>query len=361
MPPLTSLLFTAGIGTYPANGDSVNAGWVGRLQRSLSQTVDEGLATTFDSHVIAGYRFLMRYYGPGDYIYIFGFSRGAFTARFLARMVSQVGLLSMGNEEMVPFAYQTYQDYEMGKYNDGTEESTEGKKKGDKKKDLAYINNFKATFCRSDGEQGGIKVHFLGLFDTVSSVGTLDVPFSKNIIPPQVHGTAKHIRHAVAIDERRVKFKAALFAQEVSKKDMQKEDIKEVWFPGNHGDVGGGWQAVDPEKRTSQKTFGEKFESIVWSEPAQEASGEVKEDFYQLSDIPLKWMIDELEHLDNHGYEDSKIKWSAAKDGFLKHFGERRNDTLTSDSHDTMRLGGGSSLAKVVFWNFMGMLSSWTQ
>ena len=42
----------------------------------------------------------MRYYKPGDRIYIFGFSRGAFTARFLARMIEEVGVLSKGNEEM---------------------------------------------------------------------------------------------------------------------------------------------------------------------------------------------------------------------------------------------------------------------
>ena len=58
-------------------------------------------STTFDHHVIAGYKFLMRYYKPGDLVFIFGFSRGAFTARYLARMVTYVGLLSKGNEEMV--------------------------------------------------------------------------------------------------------------------------------------------------------------------------------------------------------------------------------------------------------------------
>lgn len=42
----------------------------------------------------------MRYYKPGDRIYILGFSRGAFTARFLARMITEIGLMSKGNEEM---------------------------------------------------------------------------------------------------------------------------------------------------------------------------------------------------------------------------------------------------------------------
>lgn len=60
--------------------------------------------TTFDHHVLAGYKFVMRYYKPGDLIYIFGFSRGAFTARFLAQMITEIGLLSKGNEEMVSIA-----------------------------------------------------------------------------------------------------------------------------------------------------------------------------------------------------------------------------------------------------------------
>lgn len=195
----------------------------------------------------------MRYYGTGDRIYIFGFSRGAFTARFLARMIAHVGLLSMGNEEMVPFAYKVYQDYEMG---------LEGAR--------TYMETFRSTFCRHeeipelDARRSknsklkmvdtGIKVHFLGLFDTVNSVGTFDVPFTNTPKVPNVLGTAEHVRHAVAIDERRVKFKAALLAQDITDENSsterqsngnspsnvrrnglsprQKEVIKEVWFPG---------------------------------------------------------------------------------------------------------------------------------
>lgn len=73
--------------------------------------LDQAFAMTFHNHVLAGYRFLMRSYKPGDRIYLFGFSRGAFTARFLARMVSQIGLLCDGNDELAPFAYKIY----MGK------------------------------------------------------------------------------------------------------------------------------------------------------------------------------------------------------------------------------------------------------
>ena len=66
---------------------------------------DSAVGSSFDQHVVSGYRFLMRFYSPGDEIYIFGFSRGAYIARFLAEMLDYVGLLSHGNEEMVKFAW----------------------------------------------------------------------------------------------------------------------------------------------------------------------------------------------------------------------------------------------------------------
>lgn len=106
---------TAGIGTY-ASGDhqSVNFGLWGQFKRAVSRIVDRGICTSFDSHVMAAYRFMMRYYDHGDKICLFGFSRGAVTARFLARMIASIGVLSKGIEEMVPFAYKSYQDYENG-------------------------------------------------------------------------------------------------------------------------------------------------------------------------------------------------------------------------------------------------------
>ena len=58
---------------------------------------------------MGGYKFLMRYYNVGDDIYLFGFSGGAYTARFLAEMLDHVGLLSAGNEEMARFAWKAFE------------------------------------------------------------------------------------------------------------------------------------------------------------------------------------------------------------------------------------------------------------
>jgi uncharacterized protein (DUF2235 family) len=70
----------------------------------IDKTLDSGFGTFFVNHVIGGYQFLLRYYNQGDKIYIFSFSRGAYTARFLSEMIDRIGLLSMGNEEMIAFA-----------------------------------------------------------------------------------------------------------------------------------------------------------------------------------------------------------------------------------------------------------------
>jgi hypothetical protein len=344
-----SLPAAAGIGTYTSDGKAVSSSWLGKLKSSFSKTIDEGLATSFESHVCSGYRFLMRYYGPGDRIYIFGFSRGAFTARFLARMVSEVGLLSMGNEELVPFAYQKYQEYVLGQYtahiDSSGAEPTEQQKSEHAKylEQKQYLNNFKITFCRHEGdhkhdskhgsnqEQCGIKPHFLGLFDTVSSVGTLDVPFTRTIKLSQVGGTAEHIRHAVAIDEHRVKFKVALLEQDIIDGNVM-EDVKEVWFPGNHGDVGGGWSATK-----NAETEG--------------PTKDVEEDSYQLSDIALKWMIEELDDLPG-----DKPEWNDRYNVFMDQFdygSVKYEEAIKAPIHNTMSLKD-SSWYKVLMWWFLG-------
>ena len=304
----------AGIGTYTAGEHSVNTGVWGKCKRWLSQTLDQGIGTSFDAHVIAGYRFVMRYYDEDDRIYIFGFSRGAFTARFLARMIGTIGVLSKGNEEMVPFAYRSYQDYENGM---GRFKSAEAHQK--------FMTNFKKTFCRVNA-----KVHFLGLFDTVNSVGTFDVPFTRRTYLPTVLGTADHIRHAVSIDERRLKFKPALLVQDQQQAKNNVEDIKEVFFVGNHGDIGGGWAAL-----------GDSVDNDESNDPVQ------------LSDLPLAWMIGELQNLETDDGVDN-LAFNENVDVFLQNFRSKEDQALTAPIHDPLRFGGGLSWTQVIFWNIMG-------
>ncbi|KAI5817743.1 hypothetical protein BZA77DRAFT_309341 [Pyronema omphalodes] len=296
--------YQPGIGTYTAGEASMSRGVFGSIQRWFSQTIDNAIGTTFTHHVLAGYRFVMRYYKPGDLIYIFGFSRGAFTARFLARMITEIGLLSRGNEEMVPFAYRTYEDYESGARFKTRAECEE------------FMSQFKETFCRQN-----VSIHFLGLFDCVNSITTLDIPFRKKTYLPVFLPAATYIRHAVSIDERRLKFKVALFCQDDDDCNHETEhtqDIKEVWFPGNHGDVGGGW---------ATKT----------------------KDDIQLSDVALEWMINELDSIPEPPEE--KLAFNHRRDEFLNRMKAKQTNAIDdSEIHDALSFGKGWNMFGVMFW-----------
>lgn len=299
--------------------------------------MDEGFGTSLDSHVIAGYRFLMRYYTIGDEIYMFGFSRGAFTARFLAAMINGIGIMSKGNEELVPFAYKIYQDFELGV---GTK--TEPAQK-------TTMKNFKDTFCLGD-----VDVHFLGLFDTVRSVGTFDTG-TRTI--PVSRPFATFVRHAVALDERRGKFKAALLCQnrdgkhqvypvhtEPGNPSELDVNIRERWFPGSHCDVGGGW---DVEAKDANGKENPLLRST-------DANGVVKP--LQLSDIPLGWMLSEIKALPDHRCKAGPLQFNDAKVAlFEKQLHKERNQILQSKTHDVLRYGMGAGWMMVTFWRLLGM------
>ena len=152
----------------------------------------------------------MRYYNPGDEIFLLGFSRGAYTARFLAEMIDHVGILSAGNEEMARFAWKTFQKWQMriGHENKG------------KKDMLEFMLRFRETFSRPIYP----RIRFVGLFDTVNSVPTFENAWMKRSkFPYTARSTARVVRHAVAIDERRAKFRQDLITK---RKDAPELDHK---------------------------------------------------------------------------------------------------------------------------------------
>ncbi|KAI2620828.1 hypothetical protein GGS21DRAFT_536449 [Xylaria nigripes] len=391
--------YQTGIGTYDINETSINKSVLGELHSRIAMTIDEGIGNTFDAHVKAGYRFLMQFYESNTKIYMFGFSRGAFTARFLARMVNTVGLLCKGNEELVPFAYALYRRYLAGevedfnkqrsehshhhRHDDDDDESRhdngaetnpllEDNEHGDHNPhghNFAEAHNeitaFSNTFCRkeltrrfcpNDGheiiDEENIKVYFLGIWDCVNSVAPLE---RRTPVPVPVKGTARYVRHAVSVDERRVKFRPALLSQDKHIDGRHDdEDLKEVWFPGCHGDVGGGWPAehFDENLKPIKKTLWQRITNIFRTSRAKGASKDVNHDPFQMSDIPLAWMIRELELV---GKENpaAAIKFSKRVKGFEKSFQKRKGQALRGIIHDSLSVGSGTSFIKVLFWNFL--------
>lgn len=205
--------YQPGIGTFAPPGV-----W-GKTKRWLITRLDLAVAWLLEDHVTDGYRFLMRYYQPGDKIFIFGFSRGAYTARAVAAMVYKVGLLTPGNEELLPFAWNIFK----------------------REKDKKLSDGFRHTFSRN------VPIHFLGLWDTVSSVGWM-------WNPQMLQYTANNpgveiVRHAIALDERRAYFPTNLWGHD----PKMPTDVEQVWFSGVHCDVGGGY--VEREAGLSKITL----------------------------------------------------------------------------------------------------------
>ncbi|QRV93513.1 hypothetical protein RhiJN_21531 [Ceratobasidium sp. AG-Ba] len=166
-------------------------------------TVDLAIAWNFEKVVVGAYRWLSDNYRPGDQIFLFGFSRGAYQVRTLAAMIERVGLIYPGNQEQIPFAWEVYSN------------------------DDPRSAQFKAAFCRDK-----VKIHFVGVWDTVASVGVL----TRKVFPlTDECGHVTYFCHALALDECRVKF-----LPEYVNKNSGGSVLKQVWFAGTHSDIGGG-------------------------------------------------------------------------------------------------------------------------
>lgn len=202
--------YQPGIGTYVISGSLTHTGLRARLSSWYQKAKDSAVGSSFDQHVVGGYRFLMRFYNPGDEIYMFGFSRGAYIARFLAEMLDYIGLLSHGNEEMVKFAWKAFAEWQSREMASGTdEEAEETRKKRDEM--FRFMKGFRETFSRPVG-----RIRFLGLFDTVNSVPRFETAWmQRSKFPYTARSSAKVIRHAVSIDERRAKFRQDLMYQAI--------------------------------------------------------------------------------------------------------------------------------------------------
>ncbi|CAL5870316.1 uncharacterized protein PFLUO_LOCUS4552 [Penicillium psychrofluorescens] len=193
--------YQPGIGTYVTSRSLSSTSRFQRIKSAYQKAKDSAVGSSFDEHVMGGYKFLMRYYSPGDEIYFIGFSRGAYIARFLAEMLDYIGLLEAGNEELIRFAWKTFAKWQqrMGE----TEEE-----QAEKTKLFHYMKAFRETFSRPIS-----RIRFMGLFDTVNSVPRFESAWMQRTkFPYTARSSAKVIRHAVGIDERRAKFRQDLIS-----------------------------------------------------------------------------------------------------------------------------------------------------
>lgn len=203
-----------GLGTMEPDGAISDIGR--KIRRALGMALGWGL----ERDIAHAYAYVMNVYEHGDRLFLFGFSRGAYVVRALASILSMYGLFPKGNEPLIPYAIR-----QLTTFNDGGENPIDKFKLADE---------FKTTFSSV-----ACPIHFMGVWDTVSSVGWIANPLRlpRTAYNPEV----MHARHAVAIDERRAFFRTNLFTSAPA--GQPERDTVEVWFPGVHADVGGGYSA----------------------------------------------------------------------------------------------------------------------
>jgi uncharacterized protein (DUF2235 family) len=212
--------YDPGLGTFPATG-----AWT-PIARWVTKQLGSGFGYGLSQNIADAYGFLVDNYTAGDRIYLFGFSRGAYTVRAVAALIHVCGLVQSQNRNLITYAIDLFKgEASRAKKKADLEEKRTGRKQP---LVLPVCAEFKRVFSVSPG------IHFLGVWDTVSSVGSIYDPFS---LPyTRWNPSVRTVRHAVSIDEQRKFFRTNLWST-----SSAETDVKQVWFAGVHADVGGGY------------------------------------------------------------------------------------------------------------------------
>ena len=272
------VFYDQGVGTL---GRIYTWGW---LKQKLKNLLGLAFGLGLDKNVLKAYEFLVEHYQEhkvgsrsrpvGDNIYIFGFSRGAHTARVLAGLIYEIGILRPNQVHLSGAALTAYKQSKMKQntFESGSERTYEGEG---------------ANFRRVANTRTA-SVRFLGIWDTVSSVF---VPNSTGFFPPVVREHLPHTlvnpavracRQAIAIDEKRRMFRVDHWEPDQifkpnphSQGTPAKQDASEFWFAGYHSDIGGGHKRADS---------GLSQIPLIWM------IGEAKKDGLKVSDRMAKYV-----------------------------------------------------------------------
>jgi uncharacterized protein (DUF2235 family) len=232
------VIYVAGVGS--GRGTTV-------LTRSLDRITGGAFGLGLSQNIEEVYWHLAFNYEPGDEIYIFGFSRGAFTARSLAGLLRSAGIPSQDNLWRIPEAMKEYQ-----KRGEAGHPDTE--------RGIAFRKSFSPGIATSDEDlaaRGGqchlLKIAYLGVWDTVGSLGVPNQLFLSKFVnwryqfhDHQLSSSVLAARHAVSVDERRRNFMPTLWENlDQLNTDKVTRPYRQSWFPGDHGAVGGGGNLRD--------------------------------------------------------------------------------------------------------------------
>ncbi|WP_050930559.1 DUF2235 domain-containing protein [Aestuariivita boseongensis] len=209
---------------------------------SWRETLDVMMGRGINRQIRRAYGYLASRYRPGDTIFLFGYSRGAYAVRSLAGVIDRVGLLrpEHATERMITTAYRYYE----------------------RNPDSPNAKVFRDTFCHDR-----VEIEMVGVWDTVKALG-LRLPLLWRLAEARhsfhnhhLGHSVRHGFHALALDETREVFEPVLWD---CPEGWPGQRVQQVWFPGTHGDVGGqlsGYEAARPLANVSLQWMLEKAET----------------------------------------------------------------------------------------------------
>ncbi|PKK60925.1 hypothetical protein RhiirC2_856581 [Rhizophagus irregularis] len=226
---------------------------IGIGESPLNFIIDGAIARNLDIKIKEGYKYIVNHYNPGDDIWLFGFSRGAYTARCIVGMIRNCGILKLDRnttpdqiDKRIDLAYEIYRNRDMIYHPEGN-----------------GSDDFKKSFSYPDSEKPIIK--FLGLWDTVGAHGIPAyvigegfeyLEFYDQVVPSIVDVACQ----ALAVHERTSFFEPCRILSNSS----GTVTVKETWFPGVHNEIGGGtFLTFKGNERISKATTLWMIENIV--------------------------------------------------------------------------------------------------
>ena len=304
-----------------------------RIGAMFSRWAGSAFGAGLVENVSRAYTRLMNNYSEGDRVYLFGFSRGAYTVRVIAGLLYNYGLLRKEHAEdagKVVKAFQNLYPRNGAAYVNGLP----GPGQQERLNDARRIRETRSMPC---------PIHFMGIFDTVSSLGWAWDPktFPNTSVMPNV----RTLRHALALDERRAKFRTNRV------RPTNGCDHRQMWFAGVHSDVGGGYEA--PRNRLSRVPLrwmlgeainaGMRVNTEVLDVLDLETTWRDDEQAQQNESLTLLWRTLEylpLPHREktDHGWEEGKRfyccnGWREITDTFEAHESLQRRKVSVKNVH----------------------------
>lgn len=189
-----------------------------KLERFRGGVFGYGLS----KHLQRGYDWLARHYADGDEIWIFGFSRGAYTARSLVGLIRKCGLLHIVRPSLLDKAESIYRDKSLSP-------------------DSSACIGFRESFSRNP------RVYFIGVWDTVGTLGVPGTILSErgkySWHDTELSSIVDYAYHAVALDEHRAAYDVPLWTSSNGMMKPKNMEVEQRWFIGAHANVGGGYDS----------------------------------------------------------------------------------------------------------------------